>query len=74
MTIPMRCQQAVNMSVDGNNYRRIGRLLSVDHKSVINWVRAYTDQLPSAPMPHDLNNAELDELFTTVGKKKTSST
>ena len=67
-------QQAVKMSVDGINYRRIGRLLSVDHKTVINWVKAHTDQLPPAPLPDDLNNAERDELFTFVEQKKTSST
>ena len=62
------------MSVDGINYRRIGCLLGVDHKTVIHWVKAYTDQLPLAPVPNDLNNAELDELFTYVEQKKTSST
>jgi transposase-like protein len=67
-------QQAVKMSVDGINYRRIGRFLGVDHKSVMNWVKAHIDQLPPAPVPADLNNAEMDELFTFVGKKKTSST
>ena len=66
--------QAVRMYVDGMNYRRIARHLNVDHKSVINWVKAYTDQLPTAPVPDDINNAELDELFTFIGKKKTSST
>ena len=65
--------QAVTLYVDGMNYRRIARHLRVDHKSVINWVKAYTDQLPSAPIPGDVNNAELDELFTFVGKKKTVS-
>jgi len=67
-------QQAVKMSVDGINYRRIARFLGVDHKTVMLWVNAYSDQLPPAPIPTDLNNAELDELFTYVGKKKTSST
>jgi len=66
--------QAVRMYVDGMNYRRIARHLNVDHKSVINWVKAYTDQLPPAPMPDDVNNAELDELFTFIGEKKTSFT
>lgn len=28
-------QQAVKMSVDGINYRRIARLLGVDHKMVM---------------------------------------
>ena len=66
-------QQAVKMSVDGINYRRIARFLSVDHKTVMNWVKAHSDQLPPAPVPDDLNNAELDELFTYVEQKKTSS-
>jgi transposase-like protein len=67
-------QQAVKMSVDGLNYRRIARFLAVDHKTVINWVKAYAAQLPPAPVPSDLNNAELDELFTYIEQKKTSST
>src|SRR5688572_21686761 len=66
-------QQAVMMSVDGINYRRIARFLGVDHKTVMHWVKAHTDQLPPAPVPHDLNNAELDELFTYIEQKKTSS-
>ena len=56
------------------NYRRIGRHLGVDHKSVMNWVKAYTDQLPAAALPDDVNNAELDELWSFVGQKKTGST
>ena len=66
-------QQAVKMNVDGINYRRIGRLLGVDHKTIINWVKAHTDQLPTPPVPDDLNNAEMDELFTFVERKKTLS-
>lgn len=65
-------QQAVKMSVDGLNYRRIARFLGVDHKTVMNWVKAHTDQLPPAPVPPDLNNAELDEMFTFIAQKKTS--
>jgi transposase-like protein len=67
-------QQAVKLYVDGLNYRRIGRILGVDHKSVMNWVKAYADQLPPAPVPKQVENAELDELFTFVGKKKTKLT
>lgn len=67
-------QQAIKLYVDGMNYRRIGRFLGVDHKTVMHWVKAHTDQLPPAPVPDDLNNAELDELFTYVEQKKTSST
>jgi len=62
--------QAVKLSVDGMNYRRIARHLDVDHKTVINWVNAYVAQLPSAAVPEDVNNAEMDELFTFIGSKK----
>jgi len=64
--------QAVKFYADGMNYRRIARHLAVDHKTVINWVNAYTAQLLEAPMPEDVNNAELDELFTYIGSKKQS--
>ena len=67
-------RQAVKLYVDGMNYRRIARHLQVDHKSIINWVKAYTDQLPEVSVPGDVNNAELDELFTFVGKKKSGFT
>lgn len=71
-------QAAVQMYVDGVNYRRIGRILGVAHGSVVNWVREAAEQL----QPHDtpkpvLDEAdvvELDELFTFVGDKKTKST
>jgi len=39
-----------------------------------NWVGQYTAKLPNAPMPAKVNKAELDELYTFVGKKKTKST
>jgi hypothetical protein len=32
----------------------------------MNWVKAYTDQLPAAALPDDVNNAELDELWSFV--------
>ena len=66
--------QAVRMAVDGMSFRQIARQLGVAHKSVMLWVKAHSDQLTAAPVPDDVNNAELDELFTFVGSKKTSST
>ena len=69
-------EQAVRMSLDGVNYRRIARMLKVDHKSVMNWVKAHTDQLPAAALPEakPLHVVEMDELFTFVGKKRTGFT
>ena len=64
--------EAVRMYIDGQNFRRIARHLGVDHKSVINWVNAHAAQQKQAPMPDDVNNAEMDELFTFIGTKKQS--
>ena len=68
--------QAVKLSVDGVSFRRIGRHLGVDHVTVMNWVKAYTHQLPDAPVPTErpLHVVEMDELYTFIGKKKTGST
>jgi len=70
-------RQAVQMYVDGMNFRRIARTLGVCHRTVINWVNAYAAQLPDEPpVPPDepLEVTELDELFTFAGKKATKST
>ena len=69
-------RQALQMYVDGMNFRRIARTLGITHRTVINWVNAYGAQLPELP-PVPTDDAavhELDELFTFVGHKKTSST
>ena len=64
------------MYVDGANFRRIARSLGVNHQSVINWVNAHVAQLPDKPPRSDEppEVAELDELFTFVGEKKTERT
>jgi hypothetical protein len=61
------------MNMEGMSQRGIGRVLGVNAQSVANWVRAYASQLPSAPLPEDVDIAELDELFTYIGSKKTGS-
>jgi transposase len=69
-------RQALQLYVDGLGFRRIGRILGVAHRTVINWVNAHAAQLPDAPpvpdAPSEVN--ELDELFTFVGDKKKKST
>ena len=71
-------RQAVLMSVDGLNLRRIARFLSVNHQSVANWLKAYHDALqaqhPQTPQPAQAEMVELDELYTFVGSKKGAST
>jgi transposase-like protein len=64
-------REAVRLYLEGTNFRRIGRILSVNHQSVVNWVNSYHASLPAAEQavtrPETL---EMDELFTFVGSKK----
>lgn len=62
---------AVRMYVEGNSYGAIARILKINPQSVANWVRAHTAALPPAPLPDKVKKAELDELYTFVGQKKT---
>ncbi len=68
--------QAVQEYVDGGNLRRIARRLGVVHQTVSNWVAAHADAVPERPpQPADpVETAELDELYTYVGHKKTLPT
>ena len=65
---------AVRMYVEGNSYGAIARILKVNPQSVANWVRHHIATLPPAPLPDRVKKAELDELYTFVGQKKTKST
>ena len=69
-------QQALQNYVDGMNLRRIGRLLGIDHHTVINWVNTYTHSLPDSPPlpPKTAQVCELDEVFTFIADKKTKPT
>ena len=67
-------QQALQLYVDGMNLRRIGRTLGLHHRTVSLWVKASAALLPEAPVPKEVETAEMDELFTFIGNKKTGST
>jgi transposase-like protein len=67
-------QKAIQLYVDGMNLRRIGRQLGINPQTVANWVKRYAETLPAAPVPAQVQKAEMDELFTFIGKKKTGFT
>lgn len=68
-------REAVRLYLEGINFRRIGRILSVNHQSVINWINAYHAALPTAERPTAKpQTLEMDELFTFVGSKKVRPT
>jgi transposase-like protein len=67
-------KQAAEMYVDGGNLRRIARHLKAAPRTVALWVTDLAKALPNAPMPEEVQEAEMDELFTFIGDKKTGST
>lgn len=67
-------QKALELYVDGLSLRRIARHLGVHHRTVSLWVQAKAGQLPQAPVPEEVKDAEMDELFTFIGEKKSRST
>jgi len=67
-------KRAAEMYVDGMNLRRIARQLKIHHRTVSLWVTDHAEGLPNAPMPEEVRDAEMDELFTFIGEKKTEST
>jgi transposase-like protein len=67
--------QALRLYLEGNGFRRIGRLLGVNHQTVANWVSLAAANVPPAPpQPTESAVIELDELYTFIGQKKTKST
>ena len=65
----------MRLYVEGNNFRRIGRLLSVNHQSVVNWVNAYHQKIKDKTLEPSKSEAiEVDELRTFLEKKKTKHT
>jgi transposase-like protein len=70
-------ETALKLYLEGNGFRRIGRILSVNHQSVVNWVNSFHAQLRARklalPVPGQVSTLEMDELFTFIGTKKSQS-
>ena len=60
-------KRAVEMYVDGGNLRRVARHLKVAPQTIAYWVTDLAEALPNTPMPEEVNEAELNELFTFIG-------
>ena len=67
-------QKAIQMYVDGMNLRRIARHLGTHHRTISLWVTSYSQDIDQVPVPLEVKDAELDELFTFIADKKTKST
>ncbi|HLO32246.1 MAG TPA: hypothetical protein VK249_24060 [Anaerolineales bacterium] len=62
------------MYVNGNNLRRIAHQLRVAPRTVAYWLTDVAEALLNAPLPNEVKEAEMDEMFTFIGDKKTKST
>lgn len=69
-------RQAMRVYLDGNNQRRVAGQIGISQGSVSNWARASADSLPEEALQPEgpVEVAEIDELFTFVGQKKTTPT
>src|SRR6478735_9723936 len=69
-------QQALKLYLEGMGFRAIGRVLGVSNVTVLNWVRAYgqlAEQVLEQQSGKEVKTAELDELHTYIGRKKTTA-
>ncbi|HZH30044.1 MAG TPA: hypothetical protein VEY11_04720 [Pyrinomonadaceae bacterium] len=73
-------EQAIKLYLEGNGFRRIGRLLSVNHQSVANRVNSAHARLgaqvvesPSMPPPETLEMDELKKRSRPMPSLKRSS-
>ncbi len=59
---------------EGIGFRRIGRLLEMDPKSVINWMKKAAKQIQNiikdSKVPKNVKIVELDEMCTILKKSK----
>lgn len=68
-------QQALKLYLEGLGFRAIGRVIGVSNVTVLNWVRAYgqkAEQVLDEQPIQKVKTAELDELHTYIGRKKTT--
>jgi len=65
-------RECLEMYVNGMGFRAIERVKGVHHTTVIYWVKQIASSLPDAPPESEIPEvAQLDELETVVGSKKT---
>ena len=55
------------------SFRRIGKILGIDHTLVYYWVREAAESLPDPAIPNDIKEVEFDEMWHFIKSKKTSS-
>jgi len=55
------------------SFRRIGKILDIDHSLVYRWIREVAETLPEPIVSNDITEVELDEMWHFIKAKKTNS-
>ena len=63
-------RQALQLYLEGLGFRAIGRLLNFSNVSVMNWIRAFGEQLEPIRSDKPVKVMELDEMHSYIGSKK----
>jgi transposase-like protein len=61
---------ALQLYLEGLGFRSIGQVLGVSNVTVLNWIRAFGEQVAELRGSEQVVYAEIDEMHTYVGQKK----
>ena len=59
-------------SMGKSSFRWLGKLFKVAHTSVYKWIILYAKKLPRPPVPDELREVEIDEMWHFIDSKKTN--
>jgi transposase len=66
-------RQSLHLYLEGLGFRAISRLLNVSNVSVLNWIRAFGEQVKNLKSPVPGEILEIDEMHSYIGSKKTAA-
>ncbi len=64
-------RQALELYLEGLGFRSIGRILGFSNVTILNWIRAFGEQVTEVRSDEPAHVVELDEMHSYIGSKKT---
>lgn len=61
---------ALQLYLEGLGFSSIGRVLNVSNVSILNWIKAFGEQVENLRTNDPVNFIEIDEMHTYIGSKK----
>ena len=68
--VPFVRELIVPMMLHGSGIRDISRVLRISVNTVLKTIRRHADETPEPALPARLSDAELDEMWSFIGKKR----